>query len=149
MSSSTSWGLGVSQSQTNNCPQGSLLIQSFFILLTLYVILSLSLCFLISLLFHLLLQQRGSDSSETDLPSVMTCANYLKLPPYSSKVISLSSSFVNPLSFLLMLTKTGLRKDLTVLWFCFVFCLVCVLQEKMKEKLIYAITEGQGSFHLS
>lgn len=43
---------------------------------------------------------------DSDLPSVMTCANYLKLPPYSSK-------------------------------------------EKMKEKLLYAITEGQGSFHLS
>ncbi|PWA53720.1 ubiquitin-protein ligase 4 [Artemisia annua] len=43
---------------------------------------------------------------DADLPSVMTCANYLKLPPYSSKQI-------------------------------------------MKEKLLYAITEGQGSFHLS
>lgn len=43
---------------------------------------------------------------DADLPSVMTCANYLKLPPYSSKEI-------------------------------------------MKEKLLYAITEGQGSFHLS
>ncbi|KAJ0503251.1 putative HECT domain, armadillo-like helical, HECT, E3 ligase catalytic domain-containing protein [Helianthus annuus] len=43
---------------------------------------------------------------DADLPSVMTCANYLKLPPYSSK-------------------------------------------ETMKEKLLYAITEGQGSFHLS
>ncbi|GAA0184288.1 ubiquitin-protein ligase [Lithospermum erythrorhizon] len=43
---------------------------------------------------------------DDDLPSVMTCANYLKLPSYSSK-------------------------------------------EKMKEKLTYAITEGQGSFHLS
>ncbi|KAI3696775.1 hypothetical protein L6452_29309 [Arctium lappa] len=43
---------------------------------------------------------------DADLPSVMTCANYLKLPPYSSK-------------------------------------------ETMKEKLFYAITEGQGSFHLS
>ncbi|WMV44799.1 hypothetical protein MTR67_038184 [Solanum verrucosum] len=43
---------------------------------------------------------------DADLPSVMTCANYLKLPPYSSK-------------------------------------------EKMKEKLLYAIMEGQGSFHLS
>ncbi|XP_060201629.1 E3 ubiquitin-protein ligase UPL4 [Lycium barbarum] len=43
---------------------------------------------------------------DADLPSVMTCANYLKLPPYSSK-------------------------------------------DKMKEKLLYAITEGQGSFHLS
>ncbi|CAN4116979.1 unnamed protein product [Withania somnifera] len=43
---------------------------------------------------------------DADLPSVMTCANYLKLPPYSSK-------------------------------------------EKMKEKLLYAITEGLGSFHLS
>ncbi|ESQ40197.1 hypothetical protein EUTSA_v10012430mg [Eutrema salsugineum] len=53
-----------------------------------------------------IVRKHGSDSSETDLPSVMTCANYLKLPPYSSK-------------------------------------------EKMKEKLIYAITEGQGSFHLS
>ncbi|KAJ0235097.1 HECT domain-containing protein [Hirschfeldia incana] len=53
-----------------------------------------------------IVRKHGSDSSETDLPSVMTCANYLKLPPYSSK-------------------------------------------ENMKEKLIYAITEGQGSFHLS
>uniref|UniRef100_A0A5B6YR81 HECT-type E3 ubiquitin transferase n=1 Tax=Davidia involucrata TaxID=16924 RepID=A0A5B6YR81_DAVIN len=44
--------------------------------------------------------------ADADLPSVMTCANYLKLPPYSSK-------------------------------------------ERMKEKLLYAITEGQGSFHLS
>ncbi|KZV58123.1 hypothetical protein F511_37571 [Dorcoceras hygrometricum] len=43
---------------------------------------------------------------DADLPSVMTCANYLKLPPYSTKEI-------------------------------------------MKEKLLYAITEGQGSFHLS
>ncbi|KAL3628555.1 E3 ubiquitin-protein ligase upl4 [Castilleja foliolosa] len=43
---------------------------------------------------------------DADLPSVMTCANYLKLPPYSSKNV-------------------------------------------MKEKLLYAITEGQGSFHLS
>lgn len=44
--------------------------------------------------------------SDADLPSVMTCANYLKLPPYSSK-------------------------------------------DWMREKLLYAITEGQGSFHLS
>ncbi|TKY52886.1 E3 ubiquitin-protein ligase UPL4 [Spatholobus suberectus] len=47
-----------------------------------------------------------NNRADTDLPSVMTCANYLKLPPYSSK-------------------------------------------ERMKEKLLYAITEGQGSFHLS
>ncbi|GAB4856730.1 E3 ubiquitin-protein ligase upl4 [Ancistrocladus abbreviatus] len=47
-----------------------------------------------------------SNSPDIDLPSVMTCANYLKLPPYSSK-------------------------------------------EKMREKLFYAITEGQRSFHLS
>ncbi|XP_047316490.1 E3 ubiquitin-protein ligase UPL4-like [Impatiens glandulifera] len=40
------------------------------------------------------------------LPSVMTCANYLKLPPYSTKEI-------------------------------------------LREKLLYAIIEGQGSFHLS
>ncbi|XP_075494314.1 E3 ubiquitin-protein ligase UPL4-like isoform X2 [Primulina tabacum] len=43
---------------------------------------------------------------DADLPSVMTCEKYLKLPPYSTK-------------------------------------------EVMKEKLLYAITEGQGSFHLS
>ncbi|KAJ7977013.1 E3 ubiquitin-protein ligase UPL4 [Quillaja saponaria] len=47
-----------------------------------------------------------SNQVDSDLPSVMTCANYLKLPPYSSK-------------------------------------------ERMKEKLLYAIREGQGSFHLS
>ncbi|XP_073148393.1 E3 ubiquitin-protein ligase UPL3 [Henckelia pumila] len=51
----------------------------------------------------------GSGPSETaddDLPSVMTCANYLKLPPYSTKEI-------------------------------------------MYQKIVYAITEGQGSFDLS
>ncbi|CAN6332780.1 unnamed protein product [Urochloa humidicola] len=51
-------------------------------------------------------RKHNSNDADDDLPSVMTCANYLKLPPYSSK-------------------------------------------EKMREKLIYAITEGQGSFHLS
>ncbi|XP_042377997.1 E3 ubiquitin-protein ligase UPL4-like isoform X1 [Zingiber officinale] len=51
-------------------------------------------------------RKHGSCDADLDLPSVMTCANYLKLPPYSSK-------------------------------------------EKMREKLMYAITEGQGSFHLS
>ncbi|KAJ1263270.1 hypothetical protein BS78_09G170700 [Paspalum vaginatum] len=51
-------------------------------------------------------RKNNSIDADHDLPSVMTCANYLKLPPYSSK-------------------------------------------EKMREKLLYAITEGQGSFHLS
>lgn len=53
-----------------------------------------------------IVRKHCSNQADTDLPSVMTCANYLKLPPYSSK-------------------------------------------EKMKEKLLFAITEGQGSFHLS
>ncbi|XP_058771102.1 E3 ubiquitin-protein ligase UPL4 [Vicia villosa] len=53
-----------------------------------------------------IVRKHCSNLADTDLPSVMTCANYFKLPPYSSK-------------------------------------------EKMKEKLLYAITEGQGSFHLS
>nr|KYP43929.1 E3 ubiquitin-protein ligase UPL4 [Cajanus cajan] len=53
-----------------------------------------------------IVRKHCSNRADTDLPSVMTCANYLKLPPYSSK-------------------------------------------ERMKEKLLYAITEGQGSFHLS
>ncbi|XP_044488223.1 E3 ubiquitin-protein ligase UPL3-like [Mangifera indica] len=48
----------------------------------------------------------ASESADDDLPSVMTCANYLKLPPYSSKEI-------------------------------------------MYNKLLYAISEGQGSFDLS
>lgn len=47
-----------------------------------------------------------TQAADGDLPSVMTCANYLKLPPYSSKEI-------------------------------------------MHERLMYAITEGQGSFDLS
>lgn len=47
-----------------------------------------------------------SESVDDDLPSVMTCANYLKLPPYSTKEI-------------------------------------------MLKKLLYAISEGQGSFDLS
>lgn len=29
------------------------------------------------------------ESADDDLPSVMTCANYLKLPPYSTKVLNL------------------------------------------------------------
>ncbi|XP_057778989.1 E3 ubiquitin-protein ligase UPL4 [Salvia miltiorrhiza] len=53
-----------------------------------------------------IVRKHCSKEINADLPSVMTCANYLKLPPYSSK-------------------------------------------EVMKEKLLYAITEGQGSFHLS
>ncbi|XP_038695797.1 E3 ubiquitin-protein ligase UPL4-like isoform X1 [Tripterygium wilfordii] len=53
-----------------------------------------------------IVRKHCSGSPDGELPSVMTCANYVKLPPYSSK-------------------------------------------EKMKEKLLYAITEGQGSFHLS
>ncbi|KAI8915880.1 hypothetical protein EDD86DRAFT_197106 [Gorgonomyces haynaldii] len=43
---------------------------------------------------------------DTVLPSVMTCANYLKLPEYSSK-------------------------------------------EVLREKIVYAMNEGRGSFHLS
>uniref|UniRef100_A0A803N3D8 HECT-type E3 ubiquitin transferase n=1 Tax=Chenopodium quinoa TaxID=63459 RepID=A0A803N3D8_CHEQI len=53
-----------------------------------------------------IVRKHSSNFPDADLPSVMTCANYLKLPPYSSK-------------------------------------------ENLKEKLLYAITEGQGSFHLS
>lgn len=48
----------------------------------------------------------AKSSADGDLPSVMTCANYLKLPPYSSK-------------------------------------------EVLKERLMFAIREGQGSFDLS
>ncbi|ERN04907.1 E3 ubiquitin-protein ligase UPL4 isoform X1 [Amborella trichopoda] len=53
-----------------------------------------------------IVRKHFGDGTAWDLPSVMTCANYLKLPPYSSK-------------------------------------------DQMRERLLYAITEGQGSFHLS
>lgn len=54
------------------------------------------------------LGHQGSTStlSDGDLPSVMTCANYVKLPPYSSKAV-------------------------------------------MRERVLFAIREGQGSFDLS
>jgi E3 ubiquitin-protein ligase TRIP12 len=45
-------------------------------------------------------------AADGDLPSVMTCANYLTLPPYSSKAV-------------------------------------------LRERLLFAIREGQGSFDLS
>ena len=48
----------------------------------------------------------GGHPADGDLPSVMTCANYIKLPPYSSKAV-------------------------------------------LRERLLYAIREGQGSFDLS
>jgi len=33
-------------------------------------------------------QQPASTAADRDLPSVMTCANYIKLPPYSSKAVA-------------------------------------------------------------
>lgn len=48
----------------------------------------------------------GTPLADGDLPSVMTCANYIKLPPYSCKDV-------------------------------------------MRERIMFAIREGQGSFDLS
>jgi E3 ubiquitin-protein ligase TRIP12 len=48
----------------------------------------------------------GRSLADGDLPSVMTCVNYIKLPPYSSKEVA-------------------------------------------RERLLFAIREGQGSFDLS
>jgi E3 ubiquitin-protein ligase TRIP12 len=50
--------------------------------------------------------QAPRNPADGDLPSVMTCANYIKLPPYSSK-------------------------------------------EVLRERLLFAVREGQGSFDLS
>jgi E3 ubiquitin-protein ligase TRIP12 len=36
-----------------------------------------------------------SETADDDLPSVMTCANYLKLPPYSTKVGAILYSIVD------------------------------------------------------
>ncbi len=48
----------------------------------------------------------GTTLADGDLPSVMTCANYIKLPPYSCKRV-------------------------------------------LRERLLFAVQEGQGSFDLS
>lgn len=50
--------------------------------------------------------ENGDVRCNDDLPSVMTCANYMKLPPYSSL-------------------------------------------EVCRQRVLYAINEGQGSFDLS
>jgi len=49
-----------------------------------------------------------SESADDDLPSVMTCANYLKLPPYSSKVETLQSI----VDFMIMHVKASLGANL-------------------------------------
>lgn len=42
--------------------------------------------FFTNFFFGISFTQHSSNLVDYDLPSVMTCANYLKLPPYSSKV---------------------------------------------------------------
>lgn len=76
----------------------------------------------------------AAESVDDDLPSVMTCANYLKLPPYSTKVcfLLLGEFFF----YLLYCTPTFAMFG-------------TLLQEVMNKKLLYAINEGQGSFDLS
>lgn len=43
-------------------------------------------CISLKLVFVYVFRQHCDKVVDADLPSVMTCANYLKLPPYSSKV---------------------------------------------------------------
>jgi hypothetical protein len=43
-----------------------------------------------------------SESADDDLPSVMTCANYLKLPPYSTKVMIYLVNFIRLKSLIMM-----------------------------------------------
>lgn len=50
--------------------------------------------------------QHSSFDADLDLPSVMTCANYIKLPPYSSKVCSLIFLFDQYTHFLGWLIET-------------------------------------------
>lgn len=53
----------------------------------------------------------ASESADEDLPSVMTCANYLKLPPYSTKVHMKFDSFIiifRDSNFLVVLTLSSL-----------------------------------------
>ena len=46
----------------------------------------------------------SAESADDDLPSVMTCANYLKLPPYSTKVLYFVIKMELIIFFLIMLT---------------------------------------------
>jgi E3 ubiquitin-protein ligase TRIP12 len=78
----------------------------------------------------------ATESADDDLPSVMTCANYLKLPPYSTKVWCPCYFFFSKMSVdILMVPADGL--------------LLLFGQEIMRKKLLYAILEGRGSFDLS
>jgi E3 ubiquitin-protein ligase TRIP12 len=78
----------------------------------------------------------ATESADDDLPSVMTCANYLKLPPYSTKVWCPYCFFFSKMSVdILMVPADGL--------------LLLFGQEIMRKKLLYAILEGRGSFDLS
>lgn len=76
-----------------------------------------------------------SESADDDLPSVMTCANYLKLPPYSTKVLL----YVCTCQCMYVGYKFVIHLGLMVI----------LAQEIMFKKLLYAISEGQGSFDLS
>jgi E3 ubiquitin-protein ligase TRIP12 len=87
----------------------------------------------------------ANEFADEDLPSVMTCANYLKLPPYSSKVsLSLPPPPLLSLSLCACVWNSGGcgLKDADE-------TLLVQLQEVMYKKLLYAINEGQGSFDLS
>ena len=79
----------------------------------------------------------ATESADDDLPSVMTCANYLKLPPYSTKV------WFSCLEYLFSVFR--------IVSVCNLTCAMpgTRLQEVMLKKLLYAINEGQGSFDLS
>lgn len=121
-------------------------------------------------------EQHCCQGVDMDLPSVMTCANYLKLPPYSSKVINLPFSIACCLSAdwqPFIWTTLSIRTKHILLFIFFLkqksesrlslFKLNCTcvkvfactdhniicLQERMRQRMLYAITEGQGSFHLS
>lgn len=100
----------------------------------------------------------GTTLADRDLPSVMTCANYLKLPPYSCKVCVLKSVLLvcihtrkcvfSPYSMIhLMSTMNNVM--LLVLLVLLGDLIVVLMQEVMRERLLYAICEGQGSFDLS
>jgi len=72
------------------------------------------------------------ENPENYLPSVMTCVNYLKLPDYSNLEVKISEKkFQNFQNF---------------------FYKIWVVNDNiqvMREKLIQAITDGQGAFLLS
>jgi hypothetical protein len=78
--STPSRGFGCTESKFDSCPEGLFSMLSY---LSVYQHIVIVTMFANIVLYN---QQHSNNDADDDLPSVMTCANYLKLPAYCSKV---------------------------------------------------------------